>query len=73
MAQAPLWSQLHLPCREGGAVGPLYGSTYCLNHWEGTRAWTWARSACVGAMLDSKEELGTWRSTWLEGGGGCIL
>ena len=71
MAQAPLWSQLHLPCRDGGAVGPLY--LLSLNHWEGTRAWTWARSACAGAMLGSKEELGTWRSTWLEGGGGRIL
>lgn len=49
-----LQSHLHLPCRDGDAVGHTLGFyLLSLNHWAETRAWTMVNSTCVGEMPGS--------------------
>lgn len=65
-AESPPLTMRGRKCR-GSLLQPYLLS---LNHWEGTKAWTWADFACAGLF---KEEHGPGCSTWLEVGARCIL
>lgn len=46
-----LESNFHLNAEIRYCGSPPWICLLSLNHWEGTRAWAWANSACAGAML----------------------